>query len=116
MLDIDDEEIRDYNSVDTGIFVQKLNDIIRRETVGIVDRIDTYKTRKGRHIIIFLHNEINTKDVLTILDYSGADEKYKQIFLIRGYFTLFQVRRGNPNMKDLLRYHNNNGIIKIKGD
>jgi hypothetical protein len=114
MLDIDNEEVRDYNNVDAGIFVQKLNDIIRRETRGIVSRIDTYRTRKGRHVIIFLHNEISTREALLILDYAGADEKYKQIFLIRGYFTLFQVRRGQANMKELLRYENDGGRMYIR--
>jgi hypothetical protein len=114
MLDIDNEEIRDYNSIDAGIFVQKLNDIIRRETAGVVSRIDTYKTRKGRHIIIFLHNEISTREALLILDYAGVDEKYKQIFLIRGYFTLFQVRRGQANMRELLRYENDGGRMQVR--
>ena len=113
MLDIDDKEIRNYTTIETGLLVQKLNDIIRRETKGIVDKIHTYKSRNGRHIIIYLHNEISTREVLLILDYANVDEKYKQIFLIRGYFTLFQIRRGQPNNKDLLRYENKNGEMQL---
>jgi len=114
MLDIDDTEVRDYNTIETSLLVQKINDIIRRETKGIVDKIHTYKSRNGRHIIIYLHNEISTREVLLILDYANVDEKYKQIFLIRGYFTLFQVRRGNPNSKNLLRYENKNGEMQLQ--
>lgn len=113
MLDIDDTEIRDYTPVETSLLVQKLNDIIRRETRGIVDKIHTYKSRNGRHIIIYLHNEISTREALLILDYANVDEKYKQIFLIRGYFTLFQVRRGQPNNKDIMRYENKNGEMQL---
>jgi hypothetical protein len=105
MLDIDNEEIRDYDTIQTKILIEKLNNIIHAETTALTKRIDTYKTRHGRHIIIFLHNHISTREALIILDRSGVDEKYKQIFLIRGHFSLFQVRRGEPNIKELETYN-----------
>lgn len=112
MSDIDNTKIRDLNSIELGLFINKIEHIIRRETKGIVDRIDTYKTQKGRHIIIYLHNSIKQKEAILILEYLNTDEQYKNIFIQKGYFTLFQVRRGKNNMSELERYTNNNGEMK----
>lgn len=114
MSDIDDTKIRDLSHIELAFFIQKITDITRRETNGIVERIDTYKTQNGRHIIIFLHNNISMKEVIIILDYLNTDIQYKTIFQEKGYFTLFQVRRGKQNMSDLKKYHNNNGFMEVK--
>lgn len=114
MSDIDDTNMRDMSSIELSLFIQRITDIIRRETKGIVDRIDTYKTRNGRHIIIYLHNNISMKEVIIILEYLGTDERYIQIFKQKGYFSLFQVRRGKKNISELKSYDVKNGFVEVE--
>jgi hypothetical protein len=104
MSDVDLERIRDLNTNDLNTYIIDINNIIRRETAGIPDKIHTYKTNKGRHIIIYLHNSISQKEVIIILEYLNTDPKYIELFKQKGYFSLFQVRRGKQNISELKKY------------